>query len=344
MRFFLLASCLVCCAPEPGDGLTFVEQPILGGSADAGSKRSEVFLLGMTFTPDGGSSICSATLVSSHTLLTAAHCIDPARRGATGVNVIAVNKPTDQGLTSADIHHMVEYRLHPMWSPVGDSPDYDVAMLLLDSVPAGLKPVALSHVAPTVGESVTLVGYGRDSATNGQSSGTRRAAVAAIAAVGAQSFDFGTAGALGICSGDSGGPGLHLFPDGVERVIGVHSTTTSASCGVGSDSRVDTKTGFIELYLSQKDPLPDAGSGGGAGGGTAGGGSAGGAGTAGGASAGGAAAGGAGGNGGNGGGGVTADAGPDDPMSPRGCGCSGSPAGLLMLAALGWVRRRSRLR
>ncbi len=252
------------CAPGPVDDADTLEQPILGGSADAGLRHTRVFILGMTWLPDAGSSICSASLVGPRTLLTAAHCLDLGRHpGATSVSVIASNKADTSSLTSADVHRMVEYRLHPSWVTSSNEADYDIAVLLLATVPAGLTPLPISRAAPATGQAITLAGYGRDDPQDALSSGTKRAAAASITAVGPRTFDFGISGQLGICSGDSGGPGLRLFPDGVERVIGVHSTTPSlAICGDGQDNRVDFHAAFIDAFIAQRDtpPVADAGS------------------------------------------------------------------------------------
>ena len=57
----------------------------------------------------------------------------------------------------------------------------------------------------------------------------------------------------GICNGDSGGPSLHRFADGVTRVVGVHSyTEPGAGCLDGADVRVDRFGAFIKQYLTEK--------------------------------------------------------------------------------------------
>lgn len=258
-----LLVCLAACEPL-SPALEQQQQEILGGSADAGLAYPSVFLLGMTF-PDAGSSICSAARVGKRTLVTAAHCIDPARRGVASVSVVAFNRPTDVGLGAADVHRMTEYRLHPLWNPAVESATYDIAMLLLDRVPDAGAPFELAREAPGVGQGITLVGYGRDDPADGNSSGTRRAVAASITAVDAGEFEFGTAGVLGICGGDSGGPALN----GRGEVLGLHSITPDpAVCGDGTDTRVDVHAAFIDAFLAEKDPRPfvdagtaDAGSG-----------------------------------------------------------------------------------
>ncbi len=265
-RLVPLLALIAACGPD-GPRSSTVAQEIVGGSADAGSVVSDVFLIAMTFN-NGTSTLCSATLVGPRSLVTAAHCVDPARQtAATSVTIKAVFKPTDVGLMSSDLLAVTDVRMHPMWTASATSATYDIAMLLLAS-PSGISPRPINRAPLTgfVGQPVKLVGYGRTDPSNANSSGTRRLANATVTAVDANSFDFGVAGTLGICSGDSGGPSLHTFPDAVERIVGVHSLTTSASCGSGTDSRIDFHLAFIDQWLLEKEGtggvdsgVPDAG-------------------------------------------------------------------------------------
>lgn len=244
----------------------------MGGSVDAGAAVPDVFMIAMTFTNSGGAvvgnTVCSATLIGSRSLVTAAHCVDPARQaGAAAVTVKAVMKPNDAALMGSDLLTVTDIRLHPSWTAAATSATYDIAMVLLALVPP-VAPRAINRAPLTgfVGQPVKLVGYGRTDPGNASSSGTRRLANATVTMLDANSFDFGAAGTLGICSGDSGGAALHTFPDQVERLIGVHSLTTSASCGSGSDTRVDFHLPFIDQWMSEKEGSvfdagrPDSGS------------------------------------------------------------------------------------
>lgn len=259
-RAIPLLALLWACGPDV-TAAGRARQPIVGGSQDAGAIIDDVFLVAMTFN-NGASTICSGTLIGARSIVTAAHCVDPARQtGATSVSIKVMHKPTDVGLSSSDLIGVADYRLHPSWSAASTSATYDIAMLLLAFAP-GMAPRPINRAPLTgfIGQPLRLVGYGRTDPSLPNSSGTRRAANATLTAMDANSFDFGGAGTLGICSGDSGGPALHTFADSVERIIGVHSLTTSMACGSGTDTRIDFHLGFIDQWLADKEPaVPDAG-------------------------------------------------------------------------------------
>src|SRR6267142_4741929 len=74
MAVFLLASSAGCLQSAPP--ASEPAQPIIGGTNDTGDP-SIVLLIAQ---PKGsqGAGLCTASLISPHVLLTAAHCVDPA--------------------------------------------------------------------------------------------------------------------------------------------------------------------------------------------------------------------------------------------------------------------------
>src|SRR5512135_1193361 len=98
----LLAECLWACAPAtPLDDVPASrEQSIVGGFADRDGGSPSVWFVRMEFD-NGMRAACSATQITERTLLTAAHCVDPAMAGATSMQIFVIDEtpapPSDAG-------------------------------------------------------------------------------------------------------------------------------------------------------------------------------------------------------------------------------------------------------
>ena len=224
-------------------------------SSTPDTATSSVFLLDLRFD-NGSAAICSAVLISPRVLLTAAHCVEPALHpSATTVSVRGTNKPDDKGLQSTDFIAVTTVQQHPQWNASGGTSSYDLACLLLASAPTA-TPAVLLRALPAgglVGKSVRVVGYGRTTAAN-DDSGTRRSGTAAVTSVTADVLELGVEATSGVCNGDSGGPSLLIGSDSIERVAGIHSSTSSSSCGAGTDMRVDARLDFIDAFIAANNP------------------------------------------------------------------------------------------
>jgi V8-like Glu-specific endopeptidase len=250
MRCGLLTCLILACAPASERAPGTRVDPILGGTADPQS--TSVFFVIATFN-NGQMGFCTGTLISPRVILTAGHCVDPAREGASSVMVRVMNEPDDRMLMMSDLRNVVQIRRHPSYS--GQGPN-DLALLQLDVAVPGVTPELLVRTPPSTwtGQSIRVVGYGRTSASGASDTGTRRVVTTTIARSMAETFEFGTAASLGICAGDSGGPSFWRGPDGRERVAGVHSYGTTNQCGTGGNVRVDAELAFIDQSLNQLDP------------------------------------------------------------------------------------------
>lgn len=217
---------------------------VLGGSAAA--TESRVFLLDVR---GSGASICSAVLVTPLALLTAAHCVDPARHGSP-LTVRALNKPDTSSLTMADTTLVSSIRRHPMWNNSMSESPYDIAVIALATPITTVTPATMVGALPSglMGRQVQVVGYGRTAESMPSSSGTRRAAAMTVTSIDSRTISFGNS-SLGLCVGDSGGPS---FFNG--EVVGIHSRANGDVCGSGIDMRVDVNRAFIDQALRELDP------------------------------------------------------------------------------------------
>lgn len=205
---------------------------------------------------------CTATVVSPHVLVTAAHCIggDFPNRGAGytywvygGTSVTADPSPKLLEVTSAT------------FDPDYTKGSHDIGVAILAKPIAGISPVAIHRGAiddTFTGKVVRVVGYGStDDSTTQTGSGTRRQTTTSIKAVLDETLDY-PGGASQVCSGDSGGPNLMTI-GGVEAIVAITSAGHDAQCKTGFVSmRMDLLAPFVDAFIAKNDPgsLPtDAG-------------------------------------------------------------------------------------
>ena len=209
--------------------------------------------------PDRNAAICSGTLVAPKVFLTAAHCVyGDLGRLPLGVTFDPVVTPTS-----------TVYRGHPVMDPgytdykgqEGASDPHDVAVLVLDTAPAGITPATVAPAgyldrAALKNARILAVGYGtvRETRTTGpqgildnderrRGAGTFRSLQAAWLRV---SMNQAT-GNAGTCFGDSGGP--HFLGSLVVAITSIGDSQCKSS---DVDYRMDTAGihAFLDPFLT----------------------------------------------------------------------------------------------
>jgi len=248
-----LAGALLACG---GDGTAMTElgevgelvQPITNGAAYAG--HPAVGRLAIQ-TRGGLREQCTGTLVGAHTVLTAAHCVVDAAQLAFELTLPATEaaRASQGGAAEAVRRYAVEaVKVHPEYR--ADQPNSpDLALVWLPQAP-GVAPLMVGAQAPTLGQPITLVGYGQTGSATADG-GIKRMTTNAVAAVEPTLLAVvGAAGGRGnFCLGDSGGPVLATV-QGQEAVIGVNSFLIKGADGSpctddGRAVRVDSYLGWI---------------------------------------------------------------------------------------------------
>lgn len=250
----LLAAALAACG---ADGEVPAAHPaaIVDGTLDSGHPSVGILV-------SGGIGYCTSTLVGKHTVLTAGHCVTyNGTKKLLSPVVFIHNTSVKNGQLYGTKYQATQVVLHPSYS---GGMKNDIAVVRLGQDVAGGAPFPVATQAPSLGEQLTLVGYGA-TAWGGQEFGVKRKASNVVGKVDSTTFIYyGTGGGKGtVCSGDSGGPSFAVR--GTEEVlVGVHSVTlgdpadsSKPPCKyAGADMRVDAYHAFIS-QAAQGDVTPE---------------------------------------------------------------------------------------
>jgi hypothetical protein len=184
---------------------------IIGGSrvlpTDADAKATVMII--STEKGTGQSFICTATPITSRTLITAAHCLD---RAAQVTAVFYVDLLCSSGFKfSRDAIRAVDFTWHPDYDPNvmnSSNPDMGLVHLSADIKP-GYQIYNINLAPETLNSELLLYGYGITGSNNSDSTVLRKVNLSSTEyTYEQQSMIINSNGARGICLGDSGGPGL----------------------------------------------------------------------------------------------------------------------------------------
>lgn len=244
LSVFALAACVAQDPSISSAPVASSSQAIYGGTVDNGDPA----VFGIRLVWQNQEAACTATLIGSRTLLTAAHCAED------NPTIYAINTTSLYSNNDSDYIEVTEARVNPGWKGSPGENAHDLALLLLSkTVTVTPKQWNMAPGNLAEGMNVRMVGYGQ--VENGQA-GTKKQTAQTIYDLTTHLLHFDQSNGHGVCSGDSGGPVFATGADGVERVVGVASYVSGAGdpCAQsGSHTRVDSEAAWITQWLQEKE-------------------------------------------------------------------------------------------
>ena len=224
------------------------DEDVIGGVVDPGDPSVVSIFAHLPGATAG--SLCTGSVIAPSTVLTAAHCVDPATVGAGNVCEVYPGPTFGAGAPLA----VAATDFDQAFDPNNIANGHDVAIVTL-AQPTSLAPLPYNRGALGSGP-IRLVGYGASShisyAGIPNGAGTKRQVTTFIDSETANQVTIGDSGHQ-TCHGDSGGPAFQTI-NGQEVIVGITSfgadISSIAVCWFGgTDTRVDAYLPFIDSHL-----------------------------------------------------------------------------------------------
>lgn len=254
MIMSVFTSCVEVEPLESMDPYATAEEFIVGGDNESGFPA-----VGALVFDYGGywGAFCTATLIETNWVLTAAHCLETDEFGQS-VEPYMISWYSGSDATSPSggtAYDAYAFHVHPNYAPDSYYGWNDIALVQLSEHVSGVTPHDLYSGSYANGTPLTWVGFGANNGRTETGSGVKRRGEGEIADKTFQEYVYLEEDMdVMPCVGDSGGPGF-ICPytsctDGQFQVAGVVSRGGANCSEAGIDTRVDYYTPWIESAIA----------------------------------------------------------------------------------------------
>jgi hypothetical protein len=214
---------------------------ITHGTVVQGSDELARSVVALVANADQGQALCTGTLITEDSVLTAAHCVDENPSALMIVFSLRV-----QGADPSAVREVTSFVQNPLWGQNSPQGRGDLAVLHFEGgLPIGYQPVTLAtaDLEITAGLDVMMLGYGVTDGVAQTGAGVLRETETSVIDIASATEAVTDGQKTSVCFGDSGGPAFSQ--EGGQWVQwGVASSVLDQAC---SQASIHTE---VASYLS----------------------------------------------------------------------------------------------